>query len=96
MVITGSVIMVMPGSDVVVEEKLRSFPQVTCHAKSNSGMDIIVNVEADNHHELESLCQKIKDDIPEIIDIGHVYINFEEEIQKIESGTWQNYYNLND
>jgi len=96
MVITGSVITVSPGSDIVVEEKLRSFPQVTFHGKSDSGMDMIVNIETDNHQELESLCLKIKDAIPEIVDIGHVYINFEDEIQKIESGTWRDYYIPND
>ena len=96
MVITGSVIMVGPGSDIIVEEMLRGFPQVTFHGKSDSGMDLIINIEADNHYELESLCQEIKDTIPEVIDIAHVYINFEDEIEKIESGTWHNYYRLND
>jgi len=52
--------MVRPGSDTVVEGKLEVFPEVTFHGKSDSGMDLIINIEADNHNELENLCQKIK------------------------------------
>lgn len=79
--------MVRSGTDLVVQHKLKAFPQVTFHGKSDSGMDLIVNLEADNHDELEGLCQEIKDSIPEIIDIGHICINFEDEIEKIQSST---------
>ena len=96
MVITGSAIMVQSGTDEAVERKLLSFPQVTYHGKSESGMDLIVNIEADDHNELETLCREIKDAIPEIMDIGHIYINFEEELEKIQSGTWSNYYTIPD
>jgi nitrate reductase NapAB chaperone NapD len=89
MVITGSAIMVRSGTDLDVQRKLKSFPQVTYHGKSDSGMDLIVNLEADSHDELEELCQQIKDSIPEIIDIGHICINFEDEIEKIQSATLQ-------
>ena len=91
MIITGSVIMVMPGTSQSVEKELLAFPQVTLQGKSDSGMDMIVNIEADDHNELESLCQKIKDAIPAIVDIGHIYINFEDEIEKIQARTWQDY-----
>jgi nitrate reductase NapAB chaperone NapD len=96
MIITGSAIMVQSGTDEAVEHKLLSFPQVTYHGKSESGMDLIVNIEADNHNDLETLCREIKDTIPEIMDIGHIYINFEEELEKIQSGTWSNYYTTSD
>jgi nitrate reductase NapAB chaperone NapD len=96
MIITGTAIMVQSGTDEAVERKLLAFPQVTYHGKSESGMDLIVNIEADDHNELETLCREIKDTIPEIMDIGHIYINFEEELEKIQSGTWSNYYTIPD
>lgn len=81
--------MVRSGTDLDVQRKLKAFPQVTFHGKSDSGMDLIVNLEADSHDELEKLCQQIKDSIPQIIDIGHICINFEDEIEKIQSATLQ-------
>ncbi|MGC8659833.1 MAG: chaperone NapD [Desulfomonilaceae bacterium] len=92
MIITGSVIMVTPGTCESVKGKLLAFPQVTFQGQSDSGIDMIVNIETDNHNELEGLCQRIKGAIPEIVDIGHIYINFEDEIEKIQTGTWPDYF----
>ena len=84
MIITGSAIMVRSGTDKAVEKKLDAFSQVTFHGSSDSGTDLIVNFECSGQEELESLCRTIKDSIPEILDIGHIYINFEEEIDKMK------------
>jgi hypothetical protein len=43
-----------------------------------------VNFEAENQDELEILCRRLRSEIPEIIDIGHIYINFEEEIDQLK------------
>jgi nitrate reductase NapAB chaperone NapD len=86
MIITGSAIMVRSGTDKSVERKLEAFPQVTFHGKSNSGTDLIVNFECGDQEELESLCRTIRDSIPEIVDIGHIYVNFEDEIEKMKEG----------
>lgn len=83
MIITGSAIMVRTGTDKVVQQKLESFPQVTLHCASNSGTDLVVTFECDDQEALEGLCTAIRNSIPEIVDIGHIYINFEDEIEKM-------------
>ncbi|MFC1836554.1 hypothetical protein ACFL2Q_17820 [Thermodesulfobacteriota bacterium] len=40
MIITGSAIFVEPGSAEAVIERLRDFPQVTFHVKSESGTEL--------------------------------------------------------
>ena len=86
MVITGSALLINPGSDEAVLEKLKDFPQVTFHVKSESSTELVVNLEADDHGALDQLCDSLRRAIPEIVDIAHIYVNFEEEIEKIESG----------
>ncbi len=86
MVITGSALLIQPGADIVVLERLKQFPEVTFHVKSESGTELVVNLEAEDHDSLERLCSRLKEAIPEIIEIAHVYVNFEEEIEKIKSG----------
>jgi nitrate reductase NapAB chaperone NapD len=86
MVITGSALLIQPGSDAAVLERLKQFPEVTFHVKSESGTELVVNFEAEDHASLERLCSRLKDAIPEIIEIAHVYVNFEEEIEKFKSG----------
>jgi nitrate reductase NapAB chaperone NapD len=86
MVITGSALLIEPGSDALVLERLNQFPDVTFHVKSDSGTELVVNLEAEDHESLERLCSHLKEAIPEIIDIAHVYVNFEDEIEKIKSG----------
>jgi hypothetical protein len=46
----------------------------------------VVNLEAEDHGELEKLCRQIKEEIPQILDIAHIYVNFEEEVEKMEAG----------
>jgi nitrate reductase NapAB chaperone NapD len=87
MVITGSAILIEPGSDHAVLERLKEFPQVTYHVKSESGTDLVVNLEAEDHQELEDLCARLLEEIPQIVDITHVYVNFEEEVEKMVPGT---------
>ncbi len=86
MVITGSGIFIEPNSDAEVIEKLKDFPGVTYQAASESGTELVVNLEAEDHHALEDLCAKLRQEIPQIVDIGHMYVNFEEEVEKIKSG----------
>jgi nitrate reductase NapAB chaperone NapD len=86
MVITGSALLIQPGSDAEVLERLKQFPHVTFHVKSESGTELVVNFEAEDHDSLERLCSRLKEAIPEIIEIAHVYVNFEDEIEKIKSG----------
>ena len=86
MVITGSALLIERGSDAVVLARLKQFPEVTFHVKSESGTELVVNFEAEDHDALERLCSRLKEAIPEIIEIAHVYMNFEEEVEKIKSG----------
>lgn len=86
MVITGSALLIKPGSDEKVLERLKDFPEVTFHVKSASGLELVVNLEAEDTEVLEQLCKHLRESIPEIVDIAHVYVNFEEEIEKIEAG----------
>jgi nitrate reductase NapAB chaperone NapD len=85
MVITGSALFVEPGTHEKVMEKLRDFPEVTFQAKSESGTELVVNIEADDQGALERLCNTLKAQIPEIIDVTHIYLNFEEEVEKMVS-----------
>jgi hypothetical protein len=86
MVITGSALFIEPGTSDTVREKLTSFPEVTFHVQSESGTELVINLEAENHEALERLCRDLKERIPEIVDVAHFYVNFEEEIDKIRSG----------
>jgi nitrate reductase NapAB chaperone NapD len=85
MVITGSGILVEPGAAKEVRKELEAFPQVTVQAESNSGTELVVNLEAEDNGRLEQLCGELKARIPRIVDIIHVYVNFEEEVEKMES-----------
>lgn len=86
MVITGSAIFVQPGSDRLVVERLKHYPHLTFQAKSDAGTELVVNLEAEDLDELENLSCQIKNEISEIVDIAHIYVNFEEEIEKIQAG----------
>jgi len=83
MVITGSALFIEPGSYQTVVERLKEFPQVTYQTASDSKTEIVINLEAENQDALEELCGRLKDNIPELVDITHLYINFEEEVDKI-------------
>ena len=84
MVITGSAIFVSPNDSGHVLSRLREFKPVTFQVASKDGSELIVNFEAENQSELETFCKHLRDQIPEIIDIGHIYINFEEEIEALK------------
>jgi hypothetical protein len=85
MVITGSALFVEPGTHEKVMEKLRDFLEVTFQAKSESGTELVVNLEADDQGALERLCNTLKAQISEIIEVTHIYVNFEEEVEKMVS-----------
>jgi nitrate reductase NapAB chaperone NapD len=86
MIITGSVILVEPGMDRIVLARLPEFSAVTFHVKSETGTELVVNLEAQDSLSLEQLCTDLKASIPEIVDIAHLYVNFEEEIERIGTG----------
>ena len=82
MVITGSVILIEPDSDQEVLQALEPFPEVTFQVKSEPGTELVVNCEAHDHEALEGLCERLRAQIPQIVDITHIYVNFEEEVEK--------------
>ena len=86
MIVTGSALFTDAGMWEAVVNRLNEFPEVTYQARSDSGTELIVNFEADDHAALEALCDRLKQAIPQIVEIAHMYINFEEEIEKIEAG----------
>jgi nitrate reductase NapAB chaperone NapD len=85
-IITGSAILIEPGSDEEVLRALKAFPEVTFQVKSESGNELVVNFEADDPEALEDVCERMKERIPKIIDITHLYVDFEEEVEKTLSG----------
>ncbi|AFM26765.1 chaperone NapD [Desulfomonile tiedjei] len=87
MVITGSALFIEPGSYESVLKQLEEFPQVTVQAVSDLRTELVVNLEAESQGELEDLCDRLKSQIVEILDITHMYINFEDEVEKIVSGS---------
>ena len=86
MVITGSAVLVEPGSAEKVVEHLKRYSEVTYYVTSDAGTELIVNLEADDFDELEGVCLRLKNEISEIVDVAHIYANFEEEIEKIQTG----------
>lgn len=74
--------MIEPGSDTEVLRALEGFPEVTFQAKSESGTELVVNFEVRDYEALEGICSKLKEQIGEIIDITHIFVNFEEEVEK--------------
>ncbi len=86
MIITGSALFIEPETHERVIEKLHEFPEVTFQTMSESGTELVVTMEADDHGALEALCNSLKEQIPEIVDVTHIYVNFEEEVEKTISG----------
>lgn len=86
MVITGSILLIEPGSDDRVLQCLKDFPEVTYHVQSPEGTELVVNLEAEDQGALDELCSRLKTEIPHIVEVAHVCVNFEEEIEKIRSG----------
>jgi hypothetical protein len=86
MIITGSALFIRPGTSELVLEKLKEFPEVTFHVQSESGTELVINMEAEDHEDLELLCAELKARIAEVVEVAHFSVNFEEEIEKIQSG----------
>ncbi len=86
MLITGSALFVEPGSDEEVQERIKGYPEVTFQVRSESGTELVVNLEVEDHRALENLCMELKEKIPQIVEITHIYVNFEEAIEKIPGG----------
>jgi hypothetical protein len=85
MVITGSILLIDQGSDDEVLKGLIDFTEVTYHVQSPEGTELVVNLEAEDQGALEELCFRLKAEIPHIVEVAHVYVNFEDEIEKIKA-----------
>ncbi len=83
MIITGSALFIAPDTSEAVLEKIGRFPGVTFQVMSESGKELVVNLEAEDHEALESLCRYLRAEIPEILEIAHIYVNFEDEVEKM-------------
>lgn len=83
MVITGSALFIKPDSYVEVLERLKEFPQVTFQVAAESRTELVVNLEEENQGAVEALCDRLKEVIPQIVDINHLYVNFEDEVEKM-------------
>jgi len=84
-IITGSVLVVDPDSEKEVLQALEAFPEVTFQVKSESGTELVVNLEVQDQSALDRVCGRLKESIPQIIDISHIYVNFEEEVEEMLS-----------
>lgn len=86
MIITGTAILVQNGATRDVIRSLKNYPEVTFQVHSECGTELIVNMEADDQRSLEALCARIRHDIPQVMDIAHVYFHMEDEVEKLTSG----------
>ena len=86
MVITGSALLIQPDSLETVLDKLKKFSGVTYYVSSDAKTELVVTLEAEDHHALDQLCSELTQNIPEILNITHVYVNFEEEVEKTRTG----------
>ena len=64
MLITGSVILIEPAPIEKVLQALEGFPEVTFQVKSESGTELVVNFEAEDHEALEGICERLKERDP--------------------------------
>jgi nitrate reductase NapAB chaperone NapD len=83
MIITGSVIFIRPGTYENVVKRIAKYSEITLQAQSDIGTEIVVNFEADNLDDLERLCLRIRNELSEILDISHVYMNMEDEVEHL-------------
>lgn len=85
MIFTGSLITYRSEYADEVTYFLKQFPEIDVYGISEEKNGIIVVIEASTQEELEELCNKLIQN-ENIIDIAHHYLNFEEEVEKIEKG----------
>jgi nitrate reductase NapAB chaperone NapD len=89
LIITGSALFIEPDSSKRVKSLASEFPEVTVYAESQSGSEIIITIEADGEMDLDRICNELRARIPEIVDIAHLYVNFEDEIEKFTGNSDQ-------
>jgi nitrate reductase NapAB chaperone NapD len=89
MIITGTALLIETGSADDVPDRLKAFPEVTYQARSQAGTELIVNMEAENQEALEILCARLKEEIPQILDIAHIYMNIEDEVEKMTASDYK-------
>lgn len=85
MIITGTALLIENGATSDVIKRLKNYPEVTFQVHSECGTELIVNIEADDQRSLDALCARIKQEIPHVIDIAHVYFHMEDEVEKLTS-----------
>jgi nitrate reductase NapAB chaperone NapD len=66
-----------------VKSGLSRFPEITVHGQSDSSSEIVITIEALSAGDLDRICEELKREISGIVDIAHLYVNFEEELEKI-------------
>jgi nitrate reductase NapAB chaperone NapD len=89
MIFTGSLLTYKSESANDVVYFLKQFSEIEIYAISEEKNGIIVVIEAKTEEELEELCSTLLKN-ENIIDIAHHYLNFEEEVEKIEKGEYVN------
>ncbi len=83
MIITGSALFVEPDKSEKVKQGLAGFPEITFHCESQSSLEMVVTIEAEGTRDLDRICSELKSRMPEIVDIAHLYVNFEDEVERI-------------
>lgn len=89
MIITGSALFIKSESYEDVLKGLKGFPEVTFYAASDSRTELVITIEAQDHHDLERLCRQLQEHVAGIVEVAHMSVNFEEEIEKIQSGRFE-------
>jgi len=85
MIFTGSLVTFKGKSAEEIANFLKQFPQIEIFGVAEEKNGIIVVIEAHTQDEIEELCNRLLQN-ENIIDIAHHYLNFEEEVEKIEKG----------
>ncbi|MCA1933419.1 MAG: chaperone NapD [Calditerrivibrio sp.] len=85
MIFTGSLVTFAEGKSKDVVEFLSNYPQIDVYTVSEEKRSIVITIESDSEESLEELCKELMNH-DDIINIGHHYFNFEEEVEKINKG----------
>ncbi len=82
MIYAGSIITIEKEHFEAVKLLLEEYPQVMMFTQSDDKTQLVVSIEEESSHGLETLCSRLKDH-PEIIDIAHTNFFFGDEVEKM-------------
>lgn len=85
MLIIGSIINIKENSLRDVKHELGKYPQIEVYSVSEDETKMVVVFEVDSEDQLEKICSELKGN-ESIIDIGHHYVNNEEQLEDIMAG----------